>query len=84
VGRWLIQSPNHHRAHHKLDMTEPTGQFAMAPIWDRLFGTWCGEGGQDLAIGVTKPYRQGFWIAPDMLRDYADLWLGFFGRRPPE
>ena len=34
VGRWLIQSPNHHRAHHKLDMSRPTGHFAIAPIWD--------------------------------------------------
>ena len=84
VGRWLIQSPNHHRLHHKLDMTTPTGHFAMAPVWDRLFGTWYGDADQTLAIGVSRQYRQGFWIAPDMLRDYADLWLGVFGRRKPE
>jgi sterol desaturase/sphingolipid hydroxylase (fatty acid hydroxylase superfamily) len=43
VGRWVIQSPNHHRLHHKLDMSHPTGHFAVAPIWDRLFGTWYGD-----------------------------------------
>ncbi|HWA60412.1 MAG TPA: sterol desaturase family protein [Caulobacteraceae bacterium] len=82
IGRWIVQSPNHHRLHHKLDMSKPTGHFAMAPIWDHLFGTWYGEADQSLAIGVSRPYRHGFNVIPDMARDYADLWLGFLGRRP--
>ena len=82
VGRWVVQSPVHHRLHHILDMSRPTGHFAMAPIWDRLFGTWRGDADQSLAIGVDTPYRHGFWVGPDLLRDYLDFWKGLIpGRR---
>jgi sterol desaturase/sphingolipid hydroxylase (fatty acid hydroxylase superfamily) len=77
-GRWVIQSPNHHRLHHILCQKVPTGHFAMAPIWDHLFGTWRGEADQTLPIGVDKPYRHGWFIAHDILRDYADFWRGWF------
>lgn len=82
VGRWIIQSPNLHRLHHKLDMSYPTGHFSMAPIWDRLFGTWGGQADQTLLIGVDAPYRHGFWVGADMARDYRDFWMGFFRRYP--
>ena len=81
IGRWIIQSPNHHRLHHVLDISQqPTGHFAMAPIWDHLFGTWRGEADQSLVIGVDTAYRQGFWIAPDLARDYWHFWKGWFQR----
>lgn len=80
VGRWIIQSPQHHRLHHKLDMTEKTGHFGMAPVWDRLFGTWYDNAAKYPEIGVAKPYRHGLWIVPDVLRDYFDFWKGFFVR----
>ncbi len=83
-GRWVVQSPVHHRLHHKLDMSHPTGHFAMAPIWDHLFGTWRGEADQSLAIGVSRPYRHGFWFAPDLLRDYWHFWRALATRRPIE
>ncbi len=81
VGRWVLQSPRHHRLHHKLDMTEPTGHFSMAPIWDRLFGTWRGTADPMLAIGVAQPYRHGFWILPDLFRDYWHFWSGWVVKR---
>ena len=78
VGRYIIQSPQHHRLHHQLDyITTPTGHFGMAPVWDHLFGTWRGECDQTLVIGVDTPYRHGFWLAPDLVRDYADFWKGW-------
>ncbi len=80
VGRWVVQSPVHHRLHHILDMTRPTSHYSIAPIWDRLFGTWRGGADQSIAIGVSKPYRHGFWIGRDMLRDYRDFWMGLVGR----
>jgi len=84
-GRWIIQSPNDHRLHHKSDMSRPTGHFAIAPIWDHLFGTFYGVGdlcssGPDLPIGVDRPYRHGFWVLPDLVRDYWDFWRGWFIR----
>lgn len=82
VGRWLIQSPNHHRLHHKLDMSRPTGHFGVAPIWDRLFGTWYEDRPDPkLTIGVDTPYRHGFLVPRDMLRDYYHFWIGWFGGR---
>lgn len=81
IGRWLVQSPVHHRRHHILDMSEPTGHFGMSPVWDRLFGTWRGDADQSLVIGVDTAYRHGFWVAPDLLRDYLDFWKGLAPRR---
>jgi sterol desaturase/sphingolipid hydroxylase (fatty acid hydroxylase superfamily) len=81
IGRWLFQSPLHHRLHHKLDMTTPTGFFAMTPLWDRLFGGWSEEKTPNVAIGVDTPYRHGLWLAPDLLRDYVDFWKGLAGKR---
>lgn len=77
-GRWVIQSPNHHRLHHILDYrSNGVGHYAMAPIWDHMFGTWKGEADQSLAIGVEEPCRQGYWFMPDLMRDYIDFWKGF-------
>ena len=81
AGRWLVQSPLHHRLHHKLDMTTPTGFFSMTPLWDRLFGGWSETATPNIAIGVDTPYRHGLWLLPDLLRDYCDFWKGLVGRR---
>lgn len=81
AGRWLVQSPLHHRLHHKLDMREATGFFSMTPLWDRLFGGWSETATPNVAIGVDTPYRHGLWLAPDLLRDYWDFWKGLVGRR---
>ena len=81
IGRYVIQSPLHHRLHHKLDMTEATGFFGMTPIWDHLFGGWSEQRDANIAIGVDAPYRQGFWLLPDLLRDYCDFFKGLVGRR---
>jgi len=80
IGRWIIQSPRHHRLHHKLSMDEPTGHYGMVPLWDRLFGTWRGTPAPDLAIGVSRPYRHGYWVVADLVRDYADVFRGLIGR----
>jgi sterol desaturase/sphingolipid hydroxylase (fatty acid hydroxylase superfamily) len=80
IGRWIVQSPTHHRLHHKLDMSHPTGHFSIAPVWDHLFGTWYGEADQSLPIGVDTTYRHGFWVGPDLARDYWEFWRGWFRR----
>ena len=80
IGRWVIQSPLHHRLHHKLDTTRPTSNFALTPVWDRLFGTWADETDRRVPIGVAAPYRQGAWVVPDLLRDYRDFGRALIGR----
>jgi sterol desaturase/sphingolipid hydroxylase (fatty acid hydroxylase superfamily) len=81
IGRYLVQSPLHHRLHHKLDMREATGFFSMMPVWDHVFGGWSERRDAGIAIGVDTTYRHGFWLLPDMLRDYCDFWKGLVGRR---
>jgi len=79
-GRYVLQSPTHHRLHHILDIeTEPCGHYGLMPIWDHLFGTWRGECDQSLVIGVDTPYRHGYLFVVDLLRDYADFWRGLAG-----
>jgi len=75
-GRWVIQSPRHHRMHHSYDYEGREGHYAMMPIWDRLFGTYLAPDGGYITIGVSEPYRQGLWFWRDMLRDYFDFWKG--------
>jgi sterol desaturase/sphingolipid hydroxylase (fatty acid hydroxylase superfamily) len=81
IGRHLVQSPLHHRLHHKLDMSQPAGFFGMMPVWDHLFGGWSACHEANVEIGVDTVYRHGLWLAPDLLRDYADFWKGLVGKR---
>ena len=81
IGRHLVQSPLHHRLHHKLDMSQPTGFFSMMPVWDHLFGGWSGARDANVEIGVDTAYAHGFWLLPDLLRDYCDFWKGLVGKR---
>jgi sterol desaturase/sphingolipid hydroxylase (fatty acid hydroxylase superfamily) len=74
VGRWIVQSPLHHRLHHSLNR-QPIN-LGLLPIWDRLFGTWRETGGRPMRIGASAPYRHGAWIAPDIWRDYREFWAG--------
>jgi sterol desaturase/sphingolipid hydroxylase (fatty acid hydroxylase superfamily) len=73
-GRWVFYPPAGHRMHHDLlNDSEPACNFALVPLWDRLFGTWRGGGSQQSVIGVPTPYRHGAWFFPDMWRDYCDF-----------
>ena len=81
IGRYMFQSPLHHRLHHKLDMREATGFFGMMPIWDHLFGGWSECCEVRVEVGVDTAYAHGFWLVPDLLRDYCDFWKGLVSKR---
>ncbi len=66
--------------HHKLSMDEPIGHCGMVPVWDRLFGAWRGTPEPDVAICVLRPYRKGYWVITDLLRDYNELFRGLICR----
>ena len=38
--RWVIVSPQYHRAHHALEATRDKNFAIYLPLWDLLFGTW--------------------------------------------
>lgn len=82
VGRYVIQSPTHHRSHHRRSAGRQPGHYGLVPIWDRLFGTWLGAAEAAVPIGVAAPYRHGAWILPDLWRDYREFWAGIFRRAP--
>ncbi len=76
VGRYMLQSPTHHRLHHSAEKERIGGHYSLVPLWDHLFGTWRGEADQSLPIGVDTAYRQGMWLIPDWWRDYCEFWSG--------
>ena len=83
VGRYVIQSPLHHRLHHRVGYEPtPTGFFGMIPLL-RITCSAAGANRRNTngAVGVGSPYPQGFRVMPDLLRDYWDFWKGF-GRAP--
>ena len=69
IGRYLIQSPLHHRRHHELEYRDPAVNLSVAPVWDHLFGTWSQAGDPRARIGVDTPYRHGLWVVADVWRD---------------
>lgn len=75
VGRYLVQSPAHHRLHHRLDTGAGDANYGVMPLWDHVFGTWREAPVQAYVIGVDHPYRNGLWIVPDLWRDYRDFWI---------
>lgn len=80
VGRWIVLSPAHHRAHHRADVNVTGGNFALIPLWDRMFGTLRPTATRQTPIGVDDPYRHGYWAISDMIRDTADLVRGLLPR----
>jgi sterol desaturase/sphingolipid hydroxylase (fatty acid hydroxylase superfamily) len=81
IGRYVLQSPVHHRLHHIRDTSRPTAHYSLLPLWDHLFGSWQGGGSQQIVIGVEYPYRHGFWVFSDIWRDYKEFIAGFIRRR---
>jgi hypothetical protein len=75
-GRWLIQSPLHHRLHHLKLYDGRSWNYSICPLWDRMFGTWR-DVEQPVEIGIEYAYRHGAWIVHDMLRDYSEFLQGW-------
>lgn len=74
VGRWIVQSPLHHRLHHSLNRMPIN--LGLLPIWDRLFNTWRDAPRQAMRIGTPAPYRHGAGVVLDIWRDYCAFWAG--------
>lgn len=74
IGRWVVQSPLHHRLHHSLNRMPIN--LGILPIWDRLFGTWRDAPKQAMSIGTPAPYHHGAGVLLDIWRDYRAFWSG--------
>lgn len=73
-GRYIVQSPVHHRLHHGLDEDHRDCNFGAMPLWDHVFGTWRESTGERVAVGVVDRYDHGVGTVGDMWRDYLDYW----------
>ena len=80
-GRYIIQSPRHHRRHHAREGR--IVNYSLLPLWDRLGGTWQDADRTLPALGTSEPYRHGAFILTDLLRDYREFLSGLLriGRR---
>lgn len=57
-GRWIVISPMRHRVHHSVLPAHTDRNFGILPLWDRLFGTYCGDTvGDTLGITDHADYR---------------------------
>ena len=72
IGRWLVLSPGHHRAHHAY-VNRASGNFALITLWDRLFGTLQPTVSRATPIGVERDYRHGYWTGADLVRDTIEM-----------
>ena len=79
VGRYLVLSPGHHRAHHIADEEKSGGNFGLIPLWDVLFGTLQPAVRRSTPIGVEDRYRHGYWVVFDLLRDTRDFFFNWLG-----
>ncbi len=58
ILRWLVVTPEMHRVHHSIKVSETNSNFGFnLPWWDRLFGTYRDqpeEGHQGMTIGIAE------------------------------
>jgi len=80
IGRYLVQSPAHHRLHHERRSDDRSVNFGIMPVWDHLFGTWREAEKAEVQVGVVYPYRQGLGVFADLWRDAVDFWTGLVAR----
>jgi len=56
--RYLLVTPDLHRIHHSIHETETNSNYgAVFPIWDLIFGTFCGspmDGQERMKIGLAE------------------------------
>jgi sterol desaturase/sphingolipid hydroxylase (fatty acid hydroxylase superfamily) len=86
VGRWIVASPQIHQIHHSIDEEHRDRNFAICPLWDRLFGTWYDGPNRPSAYGIVdqahveRPLTQwmiDIWI---FYRDIARALIGLVWR----
>jgi sterol desaturase/sphingolipid hydroxylase (fatty acid hydroxylase superfamily) len=79
IGRYLVQSPAHHRLHHRLAETAIHSNLGVMPLWDHVFGTWREAPTEAYAVGVHHPYGGDPGGFGDLWRDYWEFWSVPFG-----
>jgi sterol desaturase/sphingolipid hydroxylase (fatty acid hydroxylase superfamily) len=71
VGRWLVASPQFHQIHHSIDEEHRDRNFAICPIWDRLFGTCYDGPNRPSAYGIPDPAH----VERPLTQWAIDIWI---------
>jgi sterol desaturase/sphingolipid hydroxylase (fatty acid hydroxylase superfamily) len=75
VGEWLIVSPQYHQIHHSVDEEHRDLNFAVCPLWDRMFGTrYCGSN-RPSAYGISDPAH----VERPLTGWLFDIWICYRG-----
>jgi sterol desaturase/sphingolipid hydroxylase (fatty acid hydroxylase superfamily) len=70
---WILNTPSHHRVHHgSNDVYLDKNYGGILIVWDRLFGTFTGEG-ERVRYGLTKNVRS-FNPARVAFHEYVAMW----------
>ena len=71
VGRWIVASPQMHQIHHSIDEEHRDRNFAICPLWDRLFGTWYDGPNRPSAYGIPDPAH----VERPLTQWMIDIWI---------
>jgi sterol desaturase/sphingolipid hydroxylase (fatty acid hydroxylase superfamily) len=69
VGRYVLQSPIGHRAHHSPAAEHVDVNFGPLVLWDRLFGTYCDPEPARFPVGIREPVHNQATVFHDVLID---------------
>jgi sterol desaturase/sphingolipid hydroxylase (fatty acid hydroxylase superfamily) len=71
VGRWIVASPQVHQIHHSIDEEHRDRNFAVCPLWDRLFGTWYDGPNRPSAYGIVDQAH----VERPLTQWMIDIWI---------
>jgi sterol desaturase/sphingolipid hydroxylase (fatty acid hydroxylase superfamily) len=71
AGRWLVASPQMHQIHHSIDEEHRDHNFAICPLWDRLFGTWYDGPNRPSAYGIPDQAH----VERPLTQWMIDIWI---------
>jgi sterol desaturase/sphingolipid hydroxylase (fatty acid hydroxylase superfamily) len=71
IGRWIVASPQMHQIHHSIDAEHKDRNFAVCPLWDRMFGTWYYGPNRPSAYGIPDPAH----VERPLTQWMIDIWI---------
>ena len=74
-GRWVVTSPMRHRVHHSILPEHGGRNFALCPVWDRVFGTYSGDSVGD-TIGITEASYDARHLCRQLIADSYAFFRG--------
>ncbi len=81
VGKYVLGSPQYHRIHHSMLPQHVNKNIAIIfPIWDHIFGTYCGDRIELNQLGVENNQYNKKSVVYDFFLSFQDVWHSIIGR----